>query len=95
MLTFGSTPYGTNSIGGAWAPDLVAVLKVDQAWGVFQASFAAHDNHASYYTSGTTANETSGHPGRRVGLGWPGGLDDQEHPDWGPGDVINVSGRLY
>jgi Porin subfamily len=89
-VAFGSTPYGTNSIGGAWAPDLVAVLKVDQAWGVFQASFAAHDNHASYYTSSTTANETSGHPGDVWGWAAQAALTIKNIP-WGPGDVINVS----
>ena len=57
-------------------PDLVAMLRVDQAWGLFQASFAAHDNHAAYY-GGT---EFWAIP-RQVGLGRSVGLVDQEHPD--------------
>ena len=40
--------YGANSIGGAWAPDLIGQVKVDQAWGLFQFSVAAHNNHAGY-----------------------------------------------
>ena len=58
-------------------PTWSAMLRVDQAWGLFQASFAAHDNHAAYY--GGTGNYR---PSRgQVGLGWSAGLVDQEHPD--------------
>ena len=32
-----------------WSPDVIGMVRVDQAWGLFQASFAAHDNHAAYY----------------------------------------------
>ena len=38
---------GLNNIAGTRAPELIAVLQVDQAWGLFQASFAAHNNHAA------------------------------------------------
>ena len=55
--TFG---YGTSDYGGTRSPDLVAMVRVDQAWGLFQASVAAHDNHAAYYSPGV---ETSGYPG--------------------------------
>jgi hypothetical protein len=56
---FGSTPYGVPTQGGFVAPDFVAKFAIEQAWGLFQASFAAHDNHAGYYTA---TNELSGHP---------------------------------
>ncbi len=39
-------PFGLSNYAGTIAPDLVAMLRVDQAWGLFQASFAAHNNHA-------------------------------------------------
>src|SRR6185312_9761560 len=41
----GGLGFGSNDIAGTTAPDLVAMLRVDQAWGLFQASIAAHDNH--------------------------------------------------
>jgi hypothetical protein len=85
---FGTTPYGVNSFGGAWAPDLVAMVRVDQAWGLFQASFAAHDNHASYYTA---TNETSGHPGDKWGWAAQLALSIKNIPT-GPGDTINIQG---
>ena len=85
---FGSTPYGVNSLGGAWAPDLIASVRVDQAWGLFQASFAAHDNHAGYYTLG---NESSGAPSDK--WGWAGQLAlSIKNIPTGPGDTINIQG---
>ncbi len=80
--------YGTNSLGGTASPDIIGMIRVDQAWGLFQASVVAHDNHASYYNA---ALETSGHPGDA--WGWAGqlGLSIKNIPT-GAGDVINVSG---
>ena len=49
---------GLNNIAGTRAPELIAVLKVDQAWGLFKVSFAAHNNTPGYY--GDT--ELTGHP---------------------------------
>ncbi|MCK1293176.1 porin [Bradyrhizobium sp. 30] len=79
--------YGANDIGGTRSPDLVAMLRVDQAWGLLQASFAAHDNLAAYYG----ASETTGHPGDK--WGWAGqlGLSIKNIPT-GPGDTINLTG---
>ena len=76
--TFAGGSFGTNALGGTRAPDIVGVLKVDQAWGVFQLSAAAHNNHAAYY--GGTGDHRSSR--RQVGLGRAGWLADQEHPDW-------------
>lgn len=79
--------YGANDFGGSRAPDLVAMLRVDQAWGLVQASVAAHENHAAYYG----ASEVTGHPADK--WGWAGqlGLSIKNIPT-GPGDTINVSG---
>ncbi|WP_426411743.1 porin [Bradyrhizobium ganzhouense] len=79
--------YGTNNIGGSRAPDLVAMLRVDQAWGLFQASVAAHDNHAAYYG----VDETTGHPGDK--WGWAGQLAlSIKNLPTGAGDSINIQG---
>ncbi|CCE08881.1 conserved exported hypothetical protein [Bradyrhizobium sp. STM 3843] len=79
--------YGGGAFGGTRSPDLVAMVRVDQAWGLFQASFAAHDNHAAYYG----ANETTGHPGDK--WGWAGQLAlSIKNIPTGAGDTINVQG---
>lgn len=63
------------------------MLRVDQTWGLFQASVAAHDNHAAY--SGAT--EVTGHPGDK--WGWAGQLAlSIKNIPTGPGDTINVQG---
>jgi hypothetical protein len=78
--------YGVQSLGGTTAPDIVGMVRVDQAWGLLQASVAAHDNHATYYG----ASETSGHPSDA--WGWAGqlGLSIKNIPT-GAGDVVNVT----
>ncbi|MGY4319268.1 porin [Bradyrhizobium sp. JR3.5] len=77
--------YGGNDIGGTRVPDLVAMLRVDQAWGLFQASVAAHDNHAAYYG----ATEVTGHPDDK--WGWAGQLAlSIKNLPTGPGDTVNI-----
>jgi hypothetical protein len=68
------------------------VLKVDQAWGVFQASVAAHNNHVGYYSGYTGAlGEFAGHPDDK--WGWAGQLAlSVLLPMIAKGDVINVQG---
>ncbi|MBK3662801.1 porin [Bradyrhizobium diazoefficiens] len=79
--------YGANDIGGSRAPDFVASVRVDQAWGLFQASFAAHDNHAAYFG----ATEVTGHPGDK--WGWAGQLAlSIKNLPTGAGDTINLTG---
>ncbi|MGY3487981.1 hypothetical protein ACVW1C_005864 [Bradyrhizobium sp. USDA 4011] len=79
--------YGGNDLAGTIAPDLVASLRVDQPWGLFQASLAAHDNHAAYYG----ATELTGHPDDK--WGWAGQLAlSIKNIPTGPGDSINVTG---
>ena len=80
--------FGASDYAGTIAPDLVAMLRVDQAWGLFQASFAAHDNHAAYYTS---TSELSGHPNDKWGFAGQLALSIKNIPT-GPGDTLNVQG---
>ncbi|WP_426615643.1 porin [Bradyrhizobium sp. McL0616] len=79
--------YGSNAIGGSRSPNLVAALRVDQAWGLFQASVAAHDNHVAYY--GPT--EPTGHPDDKWGWAIQLALSIKNIPT-GAGDTINISG---
>ena len=78
---------GASDYAGTITPDFVAMVRVDQAWGLFQASFAAHDNHAAYY-GGT---ELTGHPDDRWGWAAQLGMSINNIPT-GPGDTINISG---
>ena len=43
-----ATAAGANAYGGTHAPDIVGNIRVDQAWGLFQISAAAHLVNASY-----------------------------------------------
>ncbi|MGJ4902973.1 porin [Bradyrhizobium sp. HKCCYLS2058] len=79
--------YGTNTFGGNVSPDIVGMVRVDQAWGLFQASFAAHDNHTGYYG----ATELTGHPADKWGWAAQLALSIKNIPT-GPGDTINIQG---
>ncbi|MET4390107.1 hypothetical protein ABIB73_005889 [Bradyrhizobium sp. F1.4.3] len=79
--------YGSNDLGGTTAPDIVGMVRVDQAWGLFQASVAAHNNHVAYYG----ATEATGHPDDKWGWAAQLALSIKNIPT-GAGDVINVSG---
>ncbi len=70
---YGASDYRRHDCAG---PDRRA-LRVDQAWGLFQASFAAHDNHAGLLWRHRVDRSS----GRQVGLGRSTGSVDQEHPD--------------
>jgi hypothetical protein len=90
-------PFGASDYAGTMYPDFIGVLKVDQAWGVFQASAVAHDNHAAYYghptvtIPGTGSTELNGHPNDK--WGWAAQLALSLKADWiAPGDVFNVQG---
>ncbi len=79
--------FGTSDYANTIAPDLVGMVRVDQAWGLFQASIAAHDNHVAYYG----ATEITGHPGDA--WGWAGQLAlSIKNIPTGPGDTINLQG---
>ncbi len=79
--------YGSNSIGGTRAPDIIGMVRVDQAWGLFQASVAAHDNHAGYYG----ATEPTGYASDKWGWAAALALSIKNIPT-GAGDVINIQG---
>ncbi|ACF01205.1 porin [Rhodopseudomonas palustris] len=79
--------YGANSYAGTSIPDIVGKIRVDQAWGLFQVSAAAHQVRASYYN---TALETSGHPSDTWGYAVQGALSLKNLPT-GPGDSINIT----
>ncbi len=79
--------YGTNGVGGSRSPNLVAMVRVDQAWGLFQASFAAKDNHVGYYG----ATELTGYPEDKWGWAAQAALSIKNIPT-GAGDAINVQG---
>jgi hypothetical protein len=83
--------FGASDYAGTVAPDIVGQLRVDQAWGLFQASFAAHDNNAAYYgVNGLGADPFAG-PGDK--WGWAGQLAlSIKNIPTGPGDTINVQG---
>jgi hypothetical protein len=81
--------FGAPSFANTIAPDIVASVQVDQAWGLFKASVAAHDNHASYY--GPLGVETNGHPSDVWGFAVQAGFTFKNIPT-GAGDTINISG---
>jgi hypothetical protein len=77
--------YGANAVGASRSPNFVGAVKVDQAWGLFQASFAAHDNHVAYYG----ASEATGHPDDKWGWAAQIALSIKNIPT-GAGDTINM-----
>mgnify|MGYP001194471259 FL=1 len=68
----GANGTGANTYAGTHAPDIVGRIRVDQAWGLFQISAAAHEVSGSYNTLGaggapTNLSEISGHPDTQWG----------------------------
>jgi len=97
-LGVGASGAGTNAYGGFVAPDLVANIKIDQAWGLFQLSGALHDVNASYNVLGAggvavagatalTDSVLSGHPDSKLGGSVMAALQIKNIPT-GPGDDI-------
>ncbi|NEW91367.1 porin [Rhodopseudomonas sp. BR0M22] len=80
------TGNGTSYTAGTDVPDIVGKVRVDQAWGLFQVSAAAHQVRASYYNP---ALETSGHPSDKWGFAVLAALSLKNLPT-GPGDSINL-----
>ena len=58
----GANGTGSNAYGGTHAPDIVGNIRVDQAWGLFQISAAAHES-----TLPTTSLRRRRRPDRSVG----------------------------
>jgi hypothetical protein len=90
--TTGATAVGANAYGGTHAPDIVGNIRVDQAWGLFQISGAAHLVNASYNVLGaggvpTALSEISGHPDDKWGGSVMAALQIKNLPT-GAGDDI-------
>jgi len=68
-------------------PDIIGSFRLDQAWGLFQLSAVAHDNHVAYFG----ATEPTGHPDDKWGFAVQAALSIKNIPT-GPGDVINLQG---
>jgi Porin subfamily len=90
----GANGTGSNAYGGTHAPDIVGNIRVDQAWGLFQISAAAHLVNASYNTlaAGAVPNnlsEISGHPDDKWGGSVMAALQIKNIPT-GSGDDIKV-----
>jgi hypothetical protein len=87
-----ATGAGANAYGGTHVPDIVGNLRVDQAWGLFQISAAAHEVNASYNILGaggvpTALSEISGHPETKWGGSVMAALQIKNIPT-GAGDDI-------
>jgi Porin subfamily len=84
---------GTNAYGGMYMPDVVANVRIDQAWGLFQLSGELHEVDGSYnnLTAGAPNAEsiTSGHPTSKFGGSVMGALQIKNIPT-GPGDDIKL-----
>jgi hypothetical protein len=96
-LTTGLNATGTtgNAYAGVHSPDIVGNIRIDQAWGLFQISAAAHEVDASYNTlaattaAPTAASEISGHPETKWGGSVMAALQIKNIPT-GPGDDIKI-----
>ena len=75
-----------NTSSGDHVPDVVANLRVDQAWGSLHFAAAAHENHGTYYTS---SNSASGHPDSTWGFAVTGAFELKNLPT-GVGDSLKV-----
>lgn len=99
----GATGTTANSYGGVYAPDIVGNIRVDQAWGLFQLSAAAHLVNGSYNSLGLSglpqvqpnvlqpngASETSGHPDSKWGGSVMAALQIKNIPT-GAGDDFKI-----
>ena len=87
----GGGPISNLGYGGFQAPDLVANVRVDQAWGSAQLAAAAHQLNGLYYnnTVGALNPEASGHPDDKVGWAVMGGLK-LNAPMIGAGDYFQM-----
>ena len=79
------TPFSGNQYGGFQAPDVVANLRVDQAWGSAQIMGALHEVNATYYLNtpsagGSILSLASGHPDDK--LGWVIGAGFKLNTPW-------------
>ena len=99
-ITAGGFPLATGSgispgfgyYGGMQVPDVVANLRVDQAWGSAQVMGAFHDVNASYYSASSSSAPSVanfGHPSDVAGWAVGGGLK-VNFPMIAPGDFFQT-----
>jgi hypothetical protein len=89
-----ATAAGAFAYRGTHAPDVVGNIRVDQAWGLFQISAAAHEVNASYNIFGaggapTSLSEISGHPDTKWGGSVMAALQIKNLPT-GAGDDLKI-----
>jgi hypothetical protein len=104
-LALNATLGGSNVYAGVRAPDIVGNIRVDQAWGLFQISAAAHEVSGSYNVLNTAAvpagaigpaggiatglSEINGHPDAKWGGSSMAALNIKNIPT-GAGDDIKM-----
>ncbi len=71
---------------GDHVPDVVANLRLDQAWGSLHLAAAAHEVHGTYYTP---ASSDTGHPDATWGFAVTGAFELKDLPT-GVGDSLKV-----
>ena len=76
---------GAGRYGGFQAPDIVANLRIDQAWGSAQIMGALHEVNTTYYA----ATPESGHPGDKLGFVVGAGIK-LNAPMIGQGDYVQA-----
>ena len=99
------TPFGAN-YSGAFVPDVVGNIRVDQAWGLFQISGALHDVTPGYWAQANTANagtllngvnmvgiQALGHPDSKFGGAVSAALQVKNLPT-GAGDDVKIEGTV-
>jgi Porin subfamily len=90
----GANGTGSNAYAGTHSPDIVGNIRVDQAWGLFQLSAAAHEVSGSYNILGaggvpTALSEISGHPETKWGGSVMAAFNIKNLPT-GAGDDIKI-----
>jgi Porin subfamily len=80
---------GVGAYGGQQVPDIVANLRIDQAWGSAQVMGAYHDVNATYNspTTGAAPAGSAGHPSDVAGWAVGAGLK-VNFPSFAPGDYF-------
>jgi hypothetical protein len=84
-VAFGGNAATTLDTHGVSHPDIVGNLRVDQAWGYFGVSAAAHANRGLYY--GTPNVATNNYPADK--WGWAAAVGGEANLPWG--DTIGVN----
>jgi hypothetical protein len=87
----GSTTSALGAYGGFNAPDIVANLRVDQAWGSAQIMGALHEVNAQYYGTGNSI--AAGGPENKWGFAVGGGIK-LNAPMIGRGDYLQTQANF-